>query len=265
MTAVSELTSPTERIRRPKPASPFVEGIYRAASLIGSLIVWEILVRLLNLPAYFIPAPSDVGMALIRGADLYASHYLITLYRTVTAFFVALIAGVALGTLISEIKLFSRIIYPILVSFQSMPKIALAPIVIVWFGFGSMSKIILGAFSAFFPIYLNTLHGLKGIDAEQITLMRSLGASRWQTFWKVKFPNALPFLLAGANIGIIYATLAVIVGEFVGANNGMGFLIINQSNQLDTPGVFANILILSATGLFFHYSIQYLRSKAIFW
>lgn len=95
--------------------------------------------------------------------------------------------------------------------------------------------------------------------------MKSLGASPLQTFFKIKLPSALPFILAGANIGIIYSTLAVIVAEFLGSNNGMGYLIINQSNQMDTAGVFANVVILSATGLIFHYGLQYIRGKLIFW
>jgi NitT/TauT family transport system permease protein len=124
---------------------------------------------------------------------------------------------------------------------------------------------VLGAFSAFFPIFLNTIHGLKTIDNDQLTLMRALGSNRLQTFWKVKLPSALPFLLAGANIGIIFATLAVIVAEFLGANQGMGFLIVTQSNQMDTAGVFANVFILSLTGIVFHYGIQFLRQRLIFW
>jgi NitT/TauT family transport system permease protein len=106
---------------------------------------------------------------------------------------------------------------------------------------------------------------MSTVDSEQIALMRTLRASRAQIFWKIKLPNALPFLLAGANIGIIFAILAVIVGEFLGANRGMGFLIVNQSSQMDTAGVFANVLLLSATGITFHYGIQYLRNRLLFW
>jgi NitT/TauT family transport system permease protein len=172
---------------------------------------------------------------------------------------------VILGTLVSEIRFFERTLYPLLIAMQSMPRIALAPIIIVWFGFGPASKIVLGAISAFFPVFLNMVHGMGTVDPEQIALMRTLRASPLQIFWKVKLPNALPFLLAGANIGIIFAILAVIVGEFLGANRGMGFLIVNQSNQMDTAGVFASVVLLSATGLAFHYGLQYLRQRLLFW
>jgi NitT/TauT family transport system permease protein len=242
-----------------------IEVFYSTASLIAALVIWQVVVRLLQLPAYYIPAPTDILDALSRGAHLYMDHFIITLWRTFGAFLIAFGLGVGLGTLVSESKIMDRTIYPILVALQSMPRIALAPVIIVWFGFGSASKIVLGAFSAFFPIFLNTIHGLKTMDNDQLALMRSLGASPFQTFWKVKLPNALPFLLAGANIGIIFATLAVIVAEFLGANQGMGYLIVNQSSQMDTAGVFANVFILSVTGLVFHYGIQWLRHRLIFW
>lgn len=242
-----------------------IEVFYSVASLVAALVIWQVVVRMLQLPAYYIPAPTDILTALSRGAHLYMDHFVITLWRTFAAFAIAFGLGVALGTIVSESKIMDRTIYPILVALQSMPRIALAPVIIVWFGFGSASKIVLGAFSAFFPIFLNTIHGLKTMDNDQLALMRSLGASPFQTFWKVKLPNALPFLLAGANIGIIFATLAVIVAEFLGANQGMGYLIVNQSSQMDTAGVFANVFILSVTGLVFHYGIQWLRHRLIFW
>lgn len=242
-----------------------VSTMYSICSLTAAIMLWELAVRLSGVPRYFMPAPSDVAIALERGASLYLSHYFITLGRALSAFTIAFSLGVTMGTLVSEVRFLGRTLYPILVSFQSMPRIALAPVIIVWFGFGSLSKIVLGSFSAFFPIFLNTLHGLKTMDEEQLTLMRSFGATRLQTFRKVKLPSALPFLLAGANIGIIYSMLAVIVGEFIGANTGMGYLIIYQNNQMDTAGVFASVLILSVTGIVFHYGIQYLRGKIIFW
>jgi NitT/TauT family transport system permease protein len=243
----------------------FVQIAYSVGTFAVTLALWQGIVRGLDIPTYFIPAPSDVLIALSRGSSLYPSHYLVTLERTLIAFAFAMVLGVVCGMLVSEVRILERTLYPLLVALQSMPRIALAPVIIVWFGFGSSSKIVLGAFSAFFPIFLNTIHGLKTIDNDQLTLMRALGSNRLQTFWKVKLPSALPFLLAGANIGIIFATLAVIVAEFLGANQGMGFLIVTQSNQMDTAGVFANVFILSLTGIVFHYGIQFLRQRLIFW
>jgi len=245
--------------------SRWVETAYAVGSLLFALIAWQVLVRALDVPAYFIPAPSDVALALVRAHALYFSHYIVTLYSTLIAFAIAFVLAVLFGALVAEIKFVERTLYPLLIAMQSMPRIALAPIIIVWFGFGVSSKIVLGAFSAFFPIFLNTVHGMIAVDPEQLALMRSLRASRVQIFWKIKIPSALPFLLAGANIGIIFAILAVIVGEFLGANRGMGYLIVNQSNQMDTAGVFASVLILSLTGIAFHYGVQFLRRRLLFW
>jgi NitT/TauT family transport system permease protein len=235
------------------------------ATFAVTLALWEAVIRFLEIPTYFIPAPSAVVRALINGRDIYAVHFAITIMTTFVAFAIAFVLGVAMGTLVSEVKLISRTLYPLLVALQAMPRVALAPIIIVWFGFGVSSKIVLGAFSAFFPVFLNTVHGLGTADQDQVALMRTFRATRWQIFWRIKLPNALPFVLAGANIGVIFAMLAVIVGEFLGANRGMGYLIVNQSNLMDTAGVFANVTLLSAAGLVFHYGLQALRRALLFW
>ena len=240
-------------------------ALYAGGTLVFVLVVWQAAVRLFDMPAYFIPAPTDIVIALVRARSLYAEHYLVTLWSTLAAFSIAFVLAVLMGALVSESRFLERTLYPLLVALQSMPRIALAPVIIVWFGFGPASKIVLGVLSAFFPIFLNTAHGMKMVDSDQVALMRTLHASRAQIFWTIKLPNALPFLLAGANIGIIFAILAVIVGEFLGANRGMGFLIVNQSNQMDTPGVFANVVLLSATGLVFHYGLGALRHRLLFW
>jgi NitT/TauT family transport system permease protein len=242
-----------------------VSALYAVGTLIVVLLAWQFAVSVLKVPSYYIPAPSDVVTALVAGRDLYAANYLVTLWSTLAAFAIAFVLALLAGALVSEIRFLERTMYPLLVALQSMPRIALAPIIIVWFGFGPASKIVLGVLSAFFPIFLNTAHGLKIVDTDQIALMRTLHATRWQIFWKIKLPNALPFLLAGANIGIIFAILAVIVGEFLGANRGMGYLIVNQSSQMDTPGVFANVFLLSVTGMVFHYGVQALRYRLLFW
>lgn len=242
-----------------------VETVYAIGAVIVTLLAWQLAVTILDVPSYFIPSPSEVAVALVRGRGLYAVNYLVTLYSTLVAFAFALVAGVVLGALVSEIRFLRRTLYPLLIAMQSMPRIALAPIIIVWFGFGVSSKIFLGAISAFFPIFVNTVHGMATAEPEQIALMRTFRASRMQVFWKIKLPSALPFLLAGANIGIVFAILAVIVGEFLGANQGMGFLIVNESSQMDTAGVFANILVLSATGMLFHYGLAWLRMRLLSW
>lgn len=243
----------------------FTDAAYALTSFAVLLALWEIACRYFDVPVFYIPAPSKIIATLIVGAPLYLDHLGVTMFATIASFAIAMVAGVVLGTLTSEIRFIDRTLSPVLIALQAMPRIALAPIIIVWFGFGPASKIALGAFTAFFPVFVNTAQGMRATDAEQIALMRSLRASRWQIFRKIKLPNAMPYLLAGASIAIIFSMLAVIVGEFLGSNRGMGFLITTQSNQMDTAGVFAAIFILSTIGVIFHYGLQYLRGKLLAW
>lgn len=241
----------------------------RAAAAAGAfavtLALWQAAVLATRVPAYYIPSPLNIAVALWHGRQLYPVHFAYTMYATLAGFAIAVVLGVVLGTLVSEVPLLERTVFPLLVAGQSMPRIALAPIVIVWFGFGVASKIVLAAFSAFFPVFLNMAHGLGTVNQEQIALLRSLRASRWQIFWYVKLPNTVPFLLAGANVAIIFSMLATIVAEFLGANRGMGYLIVQESSQLDTAGVFATIFILSLAGLVLHYGLHWLRRRLLGW
>jgi NitT/TauT family transport system permease protein len=243
----------------------FTDFIYAIATFAVLLLAWEFACDYFQVPVFYIPAPSRIAATLVHGAPLYLAHLGVTMYATVASFVIAMLLGVVFGTLVSEIRFFERTLQPVLIALQAMPRIALAPIIIVWFGFGPESKIALGAFTAFFPVYVNTVQGMRATDSEQIALMRSLKASRWQIFRLIKLPNAMPYLLAGANIAVIFAMLAVIVGEFLGANRGMGFLITTQSAQMDTAGVMATVFILSAIGVAFHYGLQTLRNRLLFW
>jgi len=242
-----------------------VNALYAAGAFAAVLLAWQVIVSTLHVATYFIPTPLAILAALVSERAVYAANFLITLWSTLLAFVIATAIAVVLGALVSEVLFLRRTIYPLLIAVQSMPRIALAPVIIVWFGFGISSKVVLGAFTAFFPIFLNTVHGIAATDRDQLALMRTLRANRWQVFCKVKLPGALPFLLAGANIGIIFAILAVIVGEFLGANHGMGYLIVNESNQMDMAGVFASIFLLSAAGLCFHYGLGLARRRLLFW
>jgi NitT/TauT family transport system permease protein len=243
----------------------FTDAIYAIATFAVLLIAWEWACDYFQVPVFYIPAPSRIITTLIKGGPLYMSHLGVTMYATAMSFVIAMLLGILFGTLVSEMKFFERTLQPVLIALQAMPRIALAPIIIVWFGFGPESKIALGAFTAFFPVFVNTAQGMRATDAEQIALMRSLKASGWQIFRLIKLPNAMPYLLAGASIAIIFAMLAVIVGEFLGANRGMGFLITTQSSQMDTAGVMATVFILSAIGVLFHYGLQWLRNRLLFW
>jgi NitT/TauT family transport system permease protein len=228
---------------------------------------WEWVVRAWSIPAFLVPAPSMVASALSRGvrSGLYLSNFWATLYEALMGFAIAAVSGIMLGAVIAQFRVVERTFYPYLVALQTLPKIAIAPLVIVWFGFGISSKVIIAATVAFFPVLVNVIVGLKTIDPAKLDLMRSLRASRWQTFRLVTFPNALPFVFAGLDIAIVFSVLGAIVGEFVGAQQGLGNLILQFNVALDIAGVFAVLILLSVMGVALHLIMQAVQKHIIFW
>lgn len=239
--------------------------LYTLGSVLIVLILWQVLVNLMSIPRYILPSPTVIFSSYLRSGSIYIRHLYITVLSAFAGFSIGMIFGVFLAVFVDQLRVLRLTLHPHLMALQAMPRIALAPLIIVWFGFGVESKIVLGAMASFFPIYLNMIHGLATVDQQQMILMRSLSATKAQVFKKVKLPNTLPFLLSGANLGIVLALLSTIVGEFIGANRGMGYLIVLYSNQMDAAGVFALVLILAATGLGFHYCIQMVEDHFLFW
>jgi len=228
---------------------------------------WEWVVRAWNIPEFLVPAPSTVAGALGRGlrSGLYVANFSVTLSEALLGFLIAAVAGIAMGAVIAQFRVLEQTFYPYLVALQTLPKIAIAPLIIVWFGFGISSKIIVAATVAFFPVLVNVIVGLKTIDPAKLDLMRSLRASRWQTFRLVTFPNALPFVFAGLDIAVVFSVLGAIVGEFVGAQKGLGNLILQFNFSLDIAGVFAVLILLSVMGVALHLAMQAVQKRLIFW
>jgi NitT/TauT family transport system permease protein len=158
-----------------------------------------------------------------------------------------------------------RIIYPYIVALQTVPKVAIAPLIVVWFGFGMESKIIIVALVSLFPVLVNVMAGLKAVDQDRLDLLVSLSATRWQILRYLRFPNALPFLFAGLNTAIVFAIIGAIVGEFVGSNRGIGFLILQANFSLDIAGAFALFVVLSIMGVSFHAALQAVQRRVLFW
>ena len=231
------------------------------------VVVWEWVVRAWKVPAFLMPGPSAIWASLAGGiaSGLYVTHFWVTLSEALAGFLIAAVAGIALGAVIAQFRLIEQTFYPYLVALQTLPKIAIAPLIIVWFGFGFGSKVIIAATVAFFPVLVNVIVGLKTIDQSKLDLMRSLGASRWQTFRLVRFPNALPFVFAGLDIAIVFSVLGAIVGAIVGAQQGLGNLILQFNFSLDVAGVFAVLILLSGLGVALHLGIQAIQKRLIFW
>ena len=232
-----------------------------------SLGAWEAIVRAFAIPLFILPPPSQVALALWRGlaSGVYVQHLGYTLVETLLGFIVGSLLGFFLGTAVAMNRWVEFFLYPYIVMFQSLPKVALAPLIVVWFGLGLTSKVINAALVAFFPLLVNTMVGLKSADEDRVSLMRALAASEPQIFWMLRLPGALPFVMAGLDVAVILALIGAIVGEFVGAQHGLGMLIQSMNFTMDVSGQFSVLLILSVLGLALNKGIAILRRRVLFW
>lgn len=236
-------------------------------SFVTLMVVWEVLVDVLQMPAYILPPPTEIFATL--SAQLTSPNFYTNL--RVTSF--EILAGYALGSAFAftmavgvvQSKIVEKTIFPYVVALQAVPKVALAPLFVIWFGFGIQSKIVVAALVSFFPILVNTIDGLRSANPDLLELLRSLGASKRQIFTKVQLPNAMPFIFAGLDIGIVFAVIGAVVGEFVGAKAGLGYQMLQYIYNFDIAGLFAIILVLSGMGLFGHLVIRTLQKRFAGW
>ena len=239
----------------------------RVLLLIASLAVWEGAVRALRVPAFILPAPSQVGAALYRGSvsGIYLQHLWITLAETLLGFLLGSVVAFVVGTAIAASPRTEYFLYPYIVMFQSMPKVALAPLVVVWFGLGLTSKVVSAALISFFPLLVNTIAGLRSADEDRVDLMRSLAASELQIFRMLRLPSALPFIMAGLEVAMVFSLVGAIVAEFVGAEAGLGMLVQSRNFSMDVAGEFAILFILAVLGLLLNAALVSVRRRVLFW
>jgi NitT/TauT family transport system permease protein len=243
------------------------EWICVPLTLVLAIGGWEWYVKTYQVSVLILPPPSQIVSALYSGLanGVYVKALFVTLQAIVLGFLLSASVAFVLGTLISQVRLVEATIYPYVVALQTLPKIAIAPLVLVWVGLGIESKIIIAALVSFFPMLVNTIVGLKSASEDKLELMRALTASRTKTFFLVKLPEALPYIFAGLQIGIVLAVLGAIVGEFVGAKAGLGYLIIQMNYTMDVAGMFAVLVILGVMGIVLNILIAMLRRRVIFW
>jgi NitT/TauT family transport system permease protein len=225
-------------------------------SLACCLLLWEAAVRYLEVPVYLIPAPSLIAGKLVTAYPLFLQETLHSIVSIVIGFALAVLVGIPAATLMIYSEWFRRGIYPILLTAQVLPKVALAPLFIVWFGFGLLPKVLMTFLISFFPIVIDTLTGLNSVRPESLLLIRSMGGSRWQAFWKVRLPSALPSIFGGFKVAITFAVVGTIVAEFVGSDHGLGYILVLARGNLDTVTVFAAILWLIAIGFMFYFAVE---------
>lgn len=229
------------------------------------IVLWEAVVRLLDIKPYLLPAPTNILQKLIGQWGTIWDYTLVTGYETILGFLLSIAVGIPVGMAIFYVKPLERVIYPFLVASQTVPKVAIAPLLVIWFGFGLTAKVIVAFLIAFFPIVVDTVVGLKGTPPEMIYLVRSMGANRPQTFLKISLPNALPNIFGGLKVAITLAVVGAVVGEFIGADRGLGYLLVVANGYLDTPLVFAGILVLSLMGISLFFAIELLERLLMPW
>ena len=232
--------------------------------LMGS---WEGIIHIAGIPSYILPAPSAVLNAFVNGflTGAFLPDLAVTAFEAVTGFLIGSFLGLVIGMVIVLFPTMERIIYPYVVALQTVPKVAIAPLFVVWFGFGFTSKIVVVALVSLFPVLVNVIAGLRAVEQERLDLLGALSASRWQVFWYLRFPNSLPFLFAGLNTAVVLAIIGAIVGEFVGASQGIGFRILQANYNLDIAGAFALFMVLSLMGLVLHSTLKFVERRTVFW
>jgi NitT/TauT family transport system permease protein len=220
-----------------------------ALVMLGLVLAWELAVTLGGVKEYILPAPSAAFEAYLRPNYQWTANVLATFYATVGAFVLSAVLGVALAVAIVWHDMLMRTMMPVLVLFNTLPKIALAPLFVIWLGYGIWPNIVIGTTIAFFPMVVNTAVGLATADPEMLELVRSLKASRWQVFTKIRFPNAVPYIFTGLKLAATMSVIGAIVGEFVASERGLGALIITGGVTLETPSIFASLILISVLGL----------------
>jgi NitT/TauT family transport system permease protein len=213
------------------------------------IVAAELLLSALDVQTFLVPKPTTVAESFANNWDLLWTNSLVTLKEVVLGFLVAAGGGFLLAVVIVYIPLLKRVLYPVIVASQTIPKIAVAPLLIVWFGFGLAPKIIVVFLIAFFPVVIASTVGLRSVDDNMLHLVRSMGASGLQAFYKVRLVHAVPSIFSGLKIAITLSVVGAIVGEFVGADAGLGYLLLIANGQLDTPLMFAVVVVLSLMGI----------------
>jgi NitT/TauT family transport system permease protein len=241
-----------------------IEAVLSFAAL---MVLLEFIVRYFDVEEYILPAPSAVAVALWYGlvGGSYWHGLAVTLEEILAGFFIGSACGIVLGMIMVNVKIVERIVYPYVVAVQTVPKVAIAPLMIVWFGFGIESKIIVVALTCLFPSLINTIVGLRATDSDRVALVRSMCGTRLQLLRYVQFPSALPFVMAGLSTGMVLAVIGAIVGEFVGAKAGIGVLILQANSSLDLPSVFALLVLLAAAGVLLNFILSRIEARLCFW
>jgi len=258
---------PKQRRRRPFKGDRIVDVAWSLAILAGILILGEISAANEWVSRVILPRPTDVAQELYRGfaEDIYPRHIISTLTAVVSGFLLAAVFAILLAGVLTGIPRLERIFMPFIIAFQTLPKIAVAPLVIIWLGFGQSGKILIVAVVVFFPVLINALAGLRIRDRSWYELFESLGASKMQSFIHLRVPASMPYVFAGLRIGIVFALIGSVVAEFVGSREGLGYILLQQRAAFNVAGVFAILLLLMIVGTVLNFILAAVERKVTFW
>ncbi|MBI2740050.1 MAG: ABC transporter permease [Rhodospirillales bacterium] len=242
-----------------------IEVPYALISGFTFFAFWQIGVDAFDVPAYLLPSPLAVLRDLVNDWQLLLSQSGVTLLEIGLGFVVSIAIALPLAVLFTYSQTFEKLIYPLIVGTQTIPKVAVAPLFLVWFGFGLLPKIIIVTLMTFFPIVINAVVGLKSLNLQTVYLAQSMGASPWQVFWNFRLPNALPSIFAGLKVASVLAVIGAIVAEFVGADSGLGYLIVVAATDQNVTRQFSAIFLLSLAGILLFGLIGYLERRLLPW
>ena len=253
--------------KTPKSELKRIATTYGPAALliVFLLAAWQIATAVWDIQPWLLPSPSDIAAASVEARSLLVPHILQTALETVAGFAAALLAGLALALLMDTSSALRRAVYPLLVVSQTIPVIAIAPLLVIWFGYGLLPKVIVVALVCFFPIVVGAADGLRSTDPDLISLLQSMGATRRQIFLKVRVPASLPGLFTGIKVAIAYSVVGAIIGEWVGASRGLGVFMLRASNSFRTDWVFASIAVVSLLSLILFLAVVVIERAALPW
>lgn len=243
----------------------FVQWFPAFILIFSLLVIWEISCRIADVPKWLLPVPTDIMIELYQHWDLLLRHSFVTMYEILIGFSFSIVTGTLIGGFIVYSKTLEKTLYPIIISSQTIPIIAIAPILLVWFGYGLLPKVLVVGLIAFFPIAVNTIDGLKSIDEDIVKMMKTLGANKSQIFKKIQIPNSLPYIFTGLRIGMAASVIGAVISEWVGSSEGLGYLMIRSKPQFLTERVFAAIFLLSIIGFLLFLLVNYCEKKIVYW
>ncbi|WP_395446648.1 ABC transporter permease (plasmid) [Aminobacter sp. UC22_36] len=247
-----------------KSRGPWLERYSALILAVVLLGAWQVLVPWSGLSEFVLPTPLAIAKRIVNELPLLASHAYVTLFEVVAGFAMGVLVGMPLALAIFYSRAFERAIYPILVALQTVPKVALAPLLVLYLGYGWAPKITLAFLISFFPIVISTVVGLQSLDKNLVNLVRSMGASEWQTFFKIRLPAALPNIFGGFKVAVSLAVIGAVIGEYVAAERGLGYLQLQANSLFDTTLNFATVVTISGLGVMLYFIIDTIEARVTY-